>query len=332
MSDHLIRPAQIEDFKFVATLDNEGHRLHESLEPRLFTDGSNMTREELEERLSGGNHGCLVAEVDGRIAGFLAYAVITPQRWPGLACRKLLRINKLAVHETDRKRGIGRLLCQEAERIARDAACDLVELNAWTRNRTACEFYESLDYRSASKRYVKELSLEHNCGKTKPSKNFGVAVKAAVFKGQRVLVLHKSKAKAVKSIAPQAHIDLPGGRVDFGEDPTRALMREIAEETGLTATVLAPFNSWTHVRDNFQLVGIDYLCEWTGGNVTLSDEHESFEWLSLEQLRETGWQLTSTLEAAFSLHDSAKPMQHEISRTCNHTRFRSGAPTAARTP
>ena len=114
---------------------------------------------------------------------------------------------------------------------------------------------------------------------------FGVAVKAAIMRGRLLLVLYKTPDEARSGPDPDVRIDLPGGRIEFGESPAAALRREVAEETGLQIEPVGPLHVWHYVKERFQLVGIDYLCEYRSGEVVLSDEHDGFRWLTEEELR-----------------------------------------------
>ena len=134
-----------------------------------------------------------------------------------------------------------------------------------------------------------------------PGRKLRVAAKGYVFKGDKVLVLRKTEAEAATSMVEQAWVDQPGGSVEYGENFEEALLREINEETGLSVRVVAPFSTWTYRRERSQLMGVDFLCEWAGGDVTLSEEHEGFEWLSMDEIRAKGWRLESVYEKAFSL-------------------------------
>ena len=80
-------------------------------------------------------------------------------------------------------------------------------------------------------------------------------------------------------------------------------MREIFEESGLEVKVIMPLNVWHYVKNNFQLVGINFLCEWVSGEVTLSEEHESFEWLTLEEICSKKWWDEYQYVNAFSVYE-----------------------------
>ena len=69
---------------------------------------------------------------------------------------------------------------------------------------------------------------------------FGVAVKAAIMRGPRLLILYKTPDEARSGPDPSVMVDLPGGRIAFGESPAEALRREFAEETGLAIEPVAP--------------------------------------------------------------------------------------------
>ena len=126
---------------------------------------------------------------------------------------------------------------------------------------------------------------------------FGVATKAMIIKDNKLLILYKSKEEAKEWVSAkiandsnyEARRDLPGGRLAFGEEPKAALAREIDEEVGLKVEILRPLDVWHMIKDQYQLVGINYLCVWKAGEVVLSDEHEAYEWLTKEALCAKTW-------------------------------------------
>ena len=131
------------------------------------------------------------------------------------------------------------------------------------------------------------------------NKTFGVATKGIVYKDDKFLIVLKSDSE---DINPNSY-EFPGGRLVFGEMLDEALKREIKEETGLEVEIEEVINAWTFTKEEkgFQLVGVDYLCKFTGGTDTLSEEHSSIEWKTFDEIMSNeeypDW-LKSTLQKA----------------------------------
>ncbi len=111
---------------------------------------------------------------------------------------------------------------------------------------------------------------------------FGVAVKAMIKKGNYYLVVYKSDKE---DINPNT-IDIPGGRIEFGEKIEDALKREVKEELGIEIEIKKPSNTWGFVKGNLYLVGITFLVEYKSGEIVISDEHTDFEWIKKEKILE----------------------------------------------
>ena len=112
---------------------------------------------------------------------------------------------------------------------------------------------------------------------------FFVAVKALLFYDGKVLLIKRSSAAR-----GEHHFwELPGGRMEFGETPQEALTRELLEETGLSADIICPLQTWNFFREEAtQIVGVTFLCKATTDAVRLSDEHDAFAWVPFDKLQQ----------------------------------------------
>ena len=91
----------------------------------------------------------------------------------------------------------------------------------------------------------------------------------------RVLICKRPQGKSLAGLW-----EFPGGKVEAGETPEAALIREMDEELGITITqsCLAPFVFASHTYETFHLMMPLYLCRrWSG--VVVAREHEALAWV-----------------------------------------------------
>jgi 8-oxo-dGTP pyrophosphatase MutT (NUDIX family) len=109
--------------------------------------------------------------------------------------------------------------------------------------------------------------------------NFRLAVKAFIVDGQKLLLLKRRSDDPHKP----GTWDIPGGRLELGEDPFVGLAREVDEETGMQVSVDAPVDIHHFVRDDGQAITmLIFLCTLPAGReVKLSEEHTEYAWHDL---------------------------------------------------
>jgi len=84
--------------------------------------------------------------------------------------------------------------------------------------------------------------------------------------------------------------ELPSGKVEFGEEPDKALAREVFEETGLQTITFVPFKCTHYLIEkpekNRHTVQILYLASVAKpSKITLSNEHDDYKWITPEELK-----------------------------------------------
>ncbi len=113
--------------------------------------------------------------------------------------------------------------------------------------------------------------------------NFRVAVKAFIVKDNKLFILKRASDDVQK---PNIW-EIPGGRLELGEDPFLGVIREIKEETGMYIDVLYPMSVRHFERDDGQIITmLIFLCKAKSDFVKISEEHSQFEWIELENCKE----------------------------------------------
>jgi 8-oxo-dGTP diphosphatase len=112
---------------------------------------------------------------------------------------------------------------------------------------------------------------------------FRVAVKALIVHDKKMLVVKRAEDDVQKP----GIWELPGGRLELGEDPILGIIREIREETGLYIKPSVPMSVRHFVRDDKQVVTmLVFFCRVMGGEMKISEEHSSFDWVDLKDCKE----------------------------------------------
>jgi 8-oxo-dGTP diphosphatase len=107
-----------------------------------------------------------------------------------------------------------------------------------------------------------------------------VVAAALIDTDGRVLIAQRPEGKALAGLW-----EFPGGKIEPGERPEQALIRELREELGIevSAACLAPFVFTSHAYDSFHLLMPLYLLRRWSGTVQRR-EHAALKWVKPSQL------------------------------------------------
>jgi 8-oxo-dGTP diphosphatase len=98
----------------------------------------------------------------------------------------------------------------------------------------------------------------------------------------RVLIAQRPEGKALAGLW-----EFPGGKLEPGERPEAALIRELHEELGISVkeACLAPLTFASHAYEDFHLLMPLYICRrWEG--LAISKEGQNLAWVRPNKLRD----------------------------------------------
>ena len=104
---------------------------------------------------------------------------------------------------------------------------------------------------------------------------------ALIDSDNRVLIAQRPKGKQLADLW-----EFPGGKVDAGERPEHALIRELNEELGIDVNeaCLAPLTFASHAYEDFHLLMPLYVCRrWEG--FVVPREAQALKWVRANDLR-----------------------------------------------
>jgi 8-oxo-dGTP diphosphatase len=109
-----------------------------------------------------------------------------------------------------------------------------------------------------------------------------VAAVALIDADGRVLIAQRPQGKSLAGLW-----EFPGGKLEQGERPEQALVRELKEELNIDVaeSCLAPLTFASHAYDDFHLLMPLYVCRRWKGEV-FSNEGQALKWVRARTLRD----------------------------------------------
>jgi 8-oxo-dGTP diphosphatase len=127
--------------------------------------------------------------------------------------------------------------------------------------------------------------------------------------GSYGIVVQSSKLLTVyKKTGPyQGLWDLPGGKIEFGETPEEALLRELKEEVAMQPLEMELVSSASFCNQDFHHLGFIYLVK--AYSLLDTTPEEEMRWIHLSELREeelTPFLSKEILQKALSSRESSR--------------------------
>jgi 8-oxo-dGTP diphosphatase len=108
-----------------------------------------------------------------------------------------------------------------------------------------------------------------------------VSAVALIDRDGRVLLAQRPEGKSMAGLW-----EFPGGKVEVGETPEAALIRELEEELGINTwkSCLAPLTFASHAYEDFHLLMPLFACrKWEG--MPQPRENQTLKWVHKQELR-----------------------------------------------
>lgn len=153
-----VRRATRDDLPALAGLNREVQEIHAALFPDIFRSPDTWVSEKwFREQLGDNRATVLVATDSETILGYIVLRVLDRPAGTFGHARQSLYVDHICVTRSARQRGVGRALIAGAKARARDLHLPRLELDVWTRNRTAREAFEALGFQTQMERMTLPL-------------------------------------------------------------------------------------------------------------------------------------------------------------------------------
>ena len=110
------------------------------------------------------------------------------------------------------------------------------------------------------------------------------------LRGPEVLLIRRGKPPRM------GEWSIPGGRMEWGETVMAAALRELAEETRVTAELLGLIEVLDHISEHGHAVLIDFAARWISGEPAAGDDAMEARFFPLEEaFAQVSWSETERI-------------------------------------
>ncbi len=120
---------------------------------QMYQDLTQETYEQILPEMISKSYRQVVAEIDGKVVGLVAYWML-PRLWVG---GTTLDLDNFVVDENYRSDGVGKILLDHLQYIAQTHGCKMIVLDAYTTNYKAIKFYVKHDFIQKGYHLVREV-------------------------------------------------------------------------------------------------------------------------------------------------------------------------------
>jgi 8-oxo-dGTP diphosphatase len=110
-----------------------------------------------------------------------------------------------------------------------------------------------------------------------------IGVSAFIYKDGKALILRRSKKEKFMA----GYYDMPGGKVEFGENLYKAVEREVKEEGNLKGKAIKPYATFSYISDNGNrhTTDVQFIIRVTSGKPKITNAHDDFVWVAEKDLK-----------------------------------------------
>jgi diamine N-acetyltransferase len=152
-----IRAAEILDFEQMLEIYKELDEIHRLEHPELFKEpeGDSRPLEYVKNQIKDENKYLVVAELKNKIIGFAECFINESSSFPVIRKRSWVQLDTIAISKKHQNQGIGKLLLHSVMSWAKTRNIHRIELNVYSFNASAMEFYSKAGFKTiSSKMYL----------------------------------------------------------------------------------------------------------------------------------------------------------------------------------